>query len=178
MKVRTKYGFQQHTNYNGRNHKTRNQTLSCSVATWRAENMHYAPEMSGLWNFSVRVQSWSAEIESDPVLIRKIFENRQSDPVLIRQCKIIYFYFVSWGKRTTVAVLPSAKYYWLKAKYFQQCFCFMRQNSDSLLAFPKFNKEVSIRHQRKKHCWSYFAARRIWLLRLVKWQGRDTFGIA
>jgi len=33
------------------------------------------PEMSGLWNFSVRVKSWSDKIESDPVLIRKIFEN-------------------------------------------------------------------------------------------------------
>ena len=39
-------------------------------------------EMSGLWNFSVRVQSWSDKIESDPVLIRKIFENHLSDPVL------------------------------------------------------------------------------------------------
>jgi len=46
MKVRTKYGFQQHTNYNGRNHKTRNQTLSCSAATWRAETMHHEPRAS------------------------------------------------------------------------------------------------------------------------------------
>jgi len=35
------------------------------------------------------------EIESDPVLIHKIFENYQSDPVLICQCKIMYFYFAS-----------------------------------------------------------------------------------
>ena len=57
--------------------------------------------MSGLTNFSVRVQSWSAKIESDPVLIRKIFENHQSYLVLIRQCKIMYF--ASWGKITTGA---------------------------------------------------------------------------
>ena len=75
-----------------------------------------AAEMSGLRNFSVRVQSWSDEIESDPVLIRKIFENNQSDPVLIRQCKIMYFDFVSWSKRTTGAISPLAKYDWLKAK--------------------------------------------------------------
>ena len=118
-------------------------------------------ELSGLWNFSVRVQSWSYKIESDPVLIHKMFENRQSDPVLIRQCKIIYFYFASWGKRTTVAILPLAKYDWLNAKWFQQCFCLMRQNRHRLLAFLKFNKEVSIRHQREKHCWSYFSIRRI-----------------
>jgi len=48
-------------------------------------------EMSKLWIFSVRVQSWSAKVESDPVLIRKIFENHQSDPVLIRQYKTMYY---------------------------------------------------------------------------------------
>jgi len=32
---------------------------------------HDSPLISGrLWNFSVRVQSWSEKIESDPVLIR------------------------------------------------------------------------------------------------------------
>jgi len=51
----------------------------------------------------------------------------------------------------------------------------MMQNGHSLLAFPKFNKEVSIRHQRQKHCWSYTAVRRVWLLGLVKWQGRYTW---
>jgi len=65
---------------------------------------HCAAEMSGLRNFSVQVQSCSDEIESDPVLIRKIFENHQSDPVLIRQCKITYFYFASWGKRTILEI--------------------------------------------------------------------------
>jgi len=59
-------------------------------------------------------------------------------------------------------------YSWLKAKELHQCFCIMRQNRYSLLAFPKFNKEVSIRLQREKHCWSYFAVRRIRLLGLVK----------
>jgi len=45
----------------------------------------------------------------------------------------------------------------------------LRQKVHSLLAFPKFNKEVSsIRHPREKHCWSYFAIRRIQLLGLVK----------
>jgi len=63
---------------------------------------------------------------SSPVLIRRdwirssldpqIFENHQSDPVLIRQCKIIHFSFASWGKRTTGAILPLAKYDWLKTK--------------------------------------------------------------
>ena len=64
--------------------------------------------MSGLWNFSVRVLSWSDKIESDPILIHKIFENHQSDPVVIRQCKIINFSFASWGKRTAGAILPLA----------------------------------------------------------------------
>jgi len=56
------------------------------------------PEMSGLWNFSVRVQSWSDKIESDPVLIRKIFENHQSDPVLINPCKFVYFILLREAK--------------------------------------------------------------------------------
>jgi len=73
-------------------------------------------EMSGLWNFSVRVQSCSNKIESDPVLIRKIYENHESDPVLIRQGQIMYFYFASWGKRTTGAILLLAKNDWSKSK--------------------------------------------------------------
>jgi len=32
----------------------------------------------------------------------------------------------------------------LKAKQFQQCFCFMRQNRYSLVKFPKFSKTMSI----------------------------------
>jgi len=44
----------------------------------------------------------------------------------------------------------------------------MRQNRHSLLVFPKFNEEVPIRLQREKHCWSYFAIRRIRLVGLVK----------
>jgi len=43
------------------------------------------------------------------------------------------------------------------------------------MAFQKFNKKVSIRHQRQKHCWSYFPDRRVQLLGLVKWQGRYTW---
>jgi len=137
-----------------------------------------AAEMSGLWNFSVRVQSWSDKIESDPVLIRKIFENLQSDTVLIRQCKIRYFYFVSWGKRTTGAILPLLKYDWLKAKKFQQCFCLIRQNRCSLLTLSKFDKCLfGIRGKLYlvKHCWSYFAPMKIWLIGLVKWQGRHNW---
>ena len=145
------------------------------VTTLTQKQVVFPAEMSGLWNLSVRVQSWFDKIESDPVLIRKLFENHQSDPVLIRQFKIINFYFASWGKRTAGAILPLAKYDWLKAKWFQQCFCPMRQNRHSLLAFPKFNKEVSIWHQKEKHCWSYFAIRRIRLLGLVKWQGWYTW---
>jgi len=61
-------------------------------------------EMSELGNSSVRIQSWSDKIESDPVLIRKIFENHQSDPVLIHPCKTMYFYFASWSKSTTGAI--------------------------------------------------------------------------
>jgi len=66
--------------------------------------------MSGLWNFSVRVQSWSEKIESDQAINRTIFENHQSDPVLIRWCKTMYFHFASWSKITTGAILPSAKH--------------------------------------------------------------------
>jgi len=29
---------------------------------------------------------------------------------------------------------------------------------------------MPIWHQKEKHCWSYLAIRRIWLLGLVKWQ--------
>ena len=59
--------------------------------------------------FSVQVQSWSDKIESDPVMISRIFENPQSDPVLIRQYIIRYFYFASLGKRTIGTILPLAK---------------------------------------------------------------------
>jgi len=37
----------------------------------------------------------SNRIESDAVLICKFFDNHQSDPVLIRLCKIMYLYFAS-----------------------------------------------------------------------------------
>jgi len=43
----------------------------------------------------------------------------------------------------------------------------MRQNRQSLLAIRKFNREVSIWHQKEKHYWSYFAVRRIQVLGLV-----------
>jgi len=58
--------------------------LSPCYGLWLA---YCIAEMGGLWKFSVWVQSWSEEIESDPVLICKIFENHQSNPVLIRPCK-------------------------------------------------------------------------------------------
>ena len=56
-------------------------------------------------NFSVRVQSCSEKFESDPVLILKIFENHQPNPVLIRPCEIMCF------------ILPH------KTKVLQQLFC-------------------------------------------------------
>jgi len=39
----------------------------------------------------------------------QIFENPQSDPVLIRPCKIMYHYLASWGKSTIVVILPLVK---------------------------------------------------------------------
>ena len=63
------------------------------VKTWCSmSSVGSTPEMSRLWNFSVRVQSWSDEIESDPVLIHKIIENHQSDPVLIHQHKNVFLF--------------------------------------------------------------------------------------
>ena len=52
----------------------------------------------------------------------------------------------------------------------------MKQNRHSVLAFPKFNKEMSIWHQSKKHFWSYFAIGRIRL----HWSSEkdDTLGLA
>ena len=80
-----------------------------ALCPWACDivNLVRRAQMSGLRNFSVRVQSWSTKIESDPDMIRKTFENHQSDPVLIRQCKIMYF--ASWGKITTGTILPYAK---------------------------------------------------------------------
>ena len=114
--------------------------------------------MSGLWNSLVRVQPCSEKIESDPNLIGKIFENHQSDPVLSANVKSC-IYILPHEAKQLLELLPLPKYDWLKAKELHQCFCIMRQNRYSLLAFPKFNKEVSIRLQREKHCWSYFAIR-------------------
>jgi len=81
-------------------------------------------------------------IRSSPV--RKLFENHQSDPVLFRPCKTMNFYFASSYKNTTGAIWPFDKHGWLKAKEFQHCFSLVKQNRHSLLAYPKFNYEVSI----------------------------------
>jgi len=51
--------------------------------------------------------------------MRKTFESSQSDPVLIHPYKTTYFYFASKDKSTAGAILPLAKYGWLKAKQFQ-----------------------------------------------------------
>ena len=134
------------------------------------------PEMSGQWNFSVRVQSWSDKIESDPVLICKIFENHQSYPVLIRQSKFMFFLFCLMRKNNYSSYFAFSKIQMTEGKIVQQCFSFMRQNSHSLLAFPKFYKQVSISHQREKHCWNYFAVRRIWLLGMSS-DKDDTLGL-
>ena len=65
---------------------------------------------SSLWN-PLRDERTVKFFSPSPVLIRwnwirsslicKIFENHQSNPVLIRQCKIMYFYFASWSKIVT-----------------------------------------------------------------------------
>jgi len=97
---------------------------------WSLTDLHWArflissytrQRWAGCEIFQFRVQCWSEKIESDPVLIRKIFENQRSDPVLICPCKIMYFHCASWGKNAG-AVLPSAKHDWLKAKYFNCAF--------------------------------------------------------
>ena len=79
---------------------------------------HYGASAQQKWADCEIFQSKSNhdKIESDPVLICKIFRNHQSHPVLIRPRKIMNFYFASWGKSTTEAILLSAKYDWLKAK--------------------------------------------------------------
>jgi len=62
---------------------------SSAFASWGLIKMHDLQgriRTGSVWGFSVRVQSWSNKIEFDPVLIRKFFENLQSDPVLIRSC--------------------------------------------------------------------------------------------
>ena len=65
----------------------------------RKKKIRNPAEMSRLWSFSVRVQSWSPKVESDPVLICKIFENHQSDPVLIRPYKTMYFILTHEAKQ-------------------------------------------------------------------------------
>jgi len=54
------------------------------------------------------------------------------------------FYFALSYKNTTGAILPSDKHGWLKAKEFQRSFSLVGKNKHSLLAYPKFNKEVSV----------------------------------
>ena len=111
----------------------------------------YLPEMRRLWNFSVRVQSWSAKVESDPVLIRKIFENHQSDPVLIRPYKTMRF------------ILPHGAKQPREAKYTHP------------LPFPKFNKAVFILPSEAKALLVLFAIRWTQLVEFVKWQGWCTW---
>jgi len=41
--------------------------------------------------------------------------------------------------------------------------------------FQNLTRECLFCHQRQKHCWSYFAIRRIRLVGLVKWQGWCTW---
>ena len=53
---------------------------------------HKPAEMSGLWNFLVRVQSWSDKIESNPVQIRKflkIMSLIQSRSASVKSCSFI-----------------------------------------------------------------------------------------
>ena len=77
------------------------------------------PEMSGLGNFSVWGQSWSDKIKSDPAWSAKILKINspiQSGTAHKIAHTIMNVYFASRGKSTTGAILPSAKYDWLKAK--------------------------------------------------------------
>ena len=51
--------------------------ILCEAAltlSWRQATKWPSPEMIGLWNFSVRVQSWSDKIEFNPVLTAKFFK--------------------------------------------------------------------------------------------------------
>jgi len=79
-----------------------------------AESLLYRAEMRGLWNFSVRVQSWSAKIESDPVMICKILK--------------IIGPIQSWSAQVKPCIL----------------FCLMRKNRHRFLAFAKFNMAMFI----------------------------------
>jgi len=141
--------------------------MSQKIIEWMRNaclNMFCLAEMSGLWNFSVRVQSWSNKIESDPALIRKVFENHQSDPVLIRPCKITRFYFASWGKSI------------LELFYLYPHMIGWGQNSSSsafaswgkidtvFWDFQNLTSQCLFCHQRQTDRWSYFAIRRMWLL--------------
>jgi len=113
------------------------------------------------------IQSWSARF-------LKIISQIQSWSANAKSCRPILF------------CLMKQKNYWSYFSFSQirlvegkivpaVVFCLMRQNRHSLLAFPKFNKDVSTWHLREKHCWSYFSIRGIRLLGLVKWQGRYTW---
>ena len=82
-------------------------------------------EMSGLWNFSFRVQSWSAKVESDPVLIRKFFKiisPIQSWSAHIKPC--ILFCLMSRASFCNFCnfflQLPTAS--WILKIYVAQCF--------------------------------------------------------
>jgi len=71
--------------------------------------------MSGLWKFLVRVQSWYEEIQSDPVMICKIFKSSvRSGPDLPIQNHA--FLFCLMNENTAAAIVLSAKYDCLKAK--------------------------------------------------------------
>jgi len=149
--------------------------------------------MSGLWSFSVRVQSWFDKIESDPVLIREIFENNQSGPVLIREifennqsgpvlihsCKIMNFYFASWGKSTTEAILPSAKYDWWRQSSCRTAFGSWGKIDIAFWHFPNLTRQSLFCLMKQKHCWRYFAIRKsdFWIGQMTR-TIRDTLGWA
>jgi len=126
-------------------------------------------EMSGLWNFLVRVQSsliklnliqsWSTKFLkiTSPIQSWSASEKSRILFCLMRQKNYWSYFALSqmWlveGKIVPAVLLPH------------------EEKSTQLLAFTKFNKDVSIWHQEEKHCWTYFAIWRIRLLGLVKWQ--------
>jgi len=96
-------------------------------------------EMSGLWNFSVRVQSWSAKVESDPALIRKFLK--------------IISPIQSWSAN----IKPCILFRLMKQNSLmrQNRHNLMRQNRHILCHFQKLIRQCSFCHQRQKHCWSY-----------------------
>ena len=147
----------------------------CSCIVYCVCNMDQvsATEMSGLWNFSVRVQSWSDKIESDQVLsakFLKIISPIQSWSANVKSC---------------IFILPH------EAKELLELFCLSpitigwRQNTSSIV-FASWGKiDTTFRHFRNLtiNCLLGIRGKSTagvilllgQLFGLVKWQGRYTW---